>query len=75
METQQDLNVAGIVILDGEYPACQSSMSFVAENVCLMFEVCAIWRGFYVLPKFRDNHSAPIGCRETSVRNYQSALR
>jgi hypothetical protein len=80
MEFKQDVNVAGTVILDGEYPKCESSMSFIAENVYLMFEVCFFCGGFYAaqndsfLPKFRDNHSSRIGCRETSVTNYHSTL-
>jgi hypothetical protein len=43
METKQDLKVAGTVNLKGEYPECESSMSFIAVNLYLTFEICAFW--------------------------------
>jgi hypothetical protein len=44
METEQYLNVAGTVIL-GEYPKCESSRIFIAENLYTMFKVFAFGGG------------------------------
>ena len=45
VETKQDLNVAQTVILDGEYSECESSVSFIAENLYFIVEICAFLRG------------------------------
>lgn len=58
METKQDLNVDGTVIPDGEYSECQLGMSFVVENLYLVFEVCAFLEGIL---RLTDVSGQPFG--------------